>query len=74
MPNTAKKHGKQDIKTLIEAAHLFNILNIQDDKTHKKAVELAGFLMDEIDDDPKHPLNTFFDLLADAIERYEDKI
>lgn len=74
MPNTAKMPGKNDIKTFAKTAYILNVLNIHDETSHQKAVDLAEFVLDEINDDPHHALNTFLDLLTDAIERYENKI
>jgi len=80
MPNTARNLGNSDIKTFIEAASdqnaafILQYLNIQDEESHDRAIELAGALMDEIGDVSNHPVQIFMDLLGDAIARYEDKI
>ena len=80
MPNTAKKPGKNDIRTFIKSASdrdatvILGYLNIQDEATHDRAIQLAGDLMDEIGDVPEHPIHMFMDLLADAIGHYENKI
>jgi HTH-type transcriptional regulator/antitoxin HigA len=77
MPNTVKKSGNDDIRTLVKkarskaACEVLELLHVHNEPTHQRAVELMGLLMDEIGDDPAHALNTFMDLLTDAIERYE---
>lgn len=78
MPNTLKKTGNLNIKILHRtvlsksASTILDLLHVHDKKSHALAVDIAGQLMDALGDDPKHPMNTFFELLMDAIERYEN--
>jgi HTH-type transcriptional regulator / antitoxin HigA len=80
MPNTAKTPGNNDIKIFIKAASsksaaaLLDVLNIRDDVSHDRAVDLVGSLMDVTGDDPSHPLYQVILILTDAIEHYEEKI
>lgn len=80
MPNTARNHGKSDIKTFIKAAsskqasQLLEVLAIKDDASHERAVELVGDLMDITGDDPGNPLYRVIDVVADAIAHYESQI
>jgi HTH-type transcriptional regulator/antitoxin HigA len=80
MPNTARTNGSYDIKTFTKAANsktvsaLLDVLSIRDAASHARAVELVGDLMDITGDNPGHPLYRLIDILADAIEHYEEKI
>lgn len=80
MRNTAKTTGNDDIRTFIKtvsskpASALLDVLNIRDEASHIRAVELVGALMDVTGDEPEHPLYRVINLLADAIGRYEDQI
>jgi HTH-type transcriptional regulator/antitoxin HigA len=83
MPNTAKTSGNDDTRTFINAMmsikanavfQAMDFLNVNDRDSHERAVRLMGDLMDEIGDVESHPLNTFMDLLTDAIHRYENQI
>lgn len=80
MPNTAKTPGKSDIKTFIktasskQVAQFLDILNIRDEISHQHAVNLVGDLMDVTGDDPENPLYRVIEVLADAIQHYEEKI
>ena len=80
MPNTAKKPGKNDIKTFIKAAEskqaalLLDALNIKDEASHTRAVALVGDLMDITGDNPGNPIYLLVEVIADAIARYEEKV
>jgi HTH-type transcriptional regulator/antitoxin HigA len=80
MPNTAKKLGKNGTATFIKAAnskqvvYFLELLKIDDNASHTRAVAVAGELMDIIGDNPDDPRYRMIDLLADAIGSYEDKI
>jgi HTH-type transcriptional regulator / antitoxin HigA len=78
MPNTAKKTGSTDIKTFTKAVkskqtlEVLDLLDIHDETSHQRAVNLVGDLM-EITGDEEHPLDRLIDRLADAIAYYEEK-
>lgn len=80
MPNTAKKPGKNDIKTFIkaveskQAALLLDALNIKDEASHSRAVELVGDLMDITGDDPGNPAYRLIEIMSEAIAHYEEKV
>lgn len=80
MPNTMTHPGNDDTKVFIKAAQtkaaeqLFELLNIRDNAGHTRAVEMAGKLMDIIDDQADHPMIPFLEVLGDAIAHYEEKI
>lgn len=55
-------------------ALLLDVLNVRNEFSHKRAIELMGVLMDEVGDVEEHPAHPFMEMLADAVARYEAKI
>jgi HTH-type transcriptional regulator / antitoxin HigA len=57
-----------------KAGIVHNWVNITNKKDHDAAIALAGHLMDVIDDQAGHPLDSLLDFVVDGIKEYEDRI